>query len=288
MDTVDKIFSVLEEKNYSQQFLADALGIDKSTLSAWKSGKTKSYIKYIDKISKLLDVSKDWLLGKSDVREVSNCQKMINRIKENKILDEIIKNASKDKIYPELMELDDEIRNRIKSNIVYYAAKEGDTFVTALQKIKITSSFADSLNHGGAVFMHDLRTIAKHYNVNFNLFVGADLTFETGRNLAKLLKNNPLDKNKADDIPLSDNYIILMEQGYCPSALFIRSIADAYGVDVIDLPIPYNELCSIFDIKIGITENEITALRKIRKLSPKGKQLVENYLNDVNEIYGEK
>ena len=285
METVDKIFAVLEEKNYSQQFLADALGIDKSTLSSWKSGKTKSYMKYLDKLSLVLNVSKDWLLGKSDKRERVPERVIAEKKTSAGILDSIIKGITKKDDIIEILELDDVSRNRIKSNIIYFAAKEGDTYVTALQKIKVSSSFAESLNKGGAVFTKDVKLIADHYKLNFNLFVGADLTFETGKNLAKMFHEQPYDKDKLEGFCDLGLYVILLDQGYCPSPVQIECIAEAFGVDIIDLPIPYNELCRLFKMEIGISEAEVEMLRQIRKLNTKGKQLVSSYLDDISAVY---
>lgn len=65
MDTINKIIKLLDEKNLNQKALTDFLGIDKSTFSAWKSGKNQSYKKYLYEISKFLDVSVDYLIGNS-------------------------------------------------------------------------------------------------------------------------------------------------------------------------------------------------------------------------------
>lgn len=65
MDTINKIIKLLDKKNLNQKALTDFLGIDKSTFSAWKSGKNQSYKKYLYEISKFLDVSVDYLIGNS-------------------------------------------------------------------------------------------------------------------------------------------------------------------------------------------------------------------------------
>ena len=46
MDTIAKISYLLEKNNRTQKELTDYLGLDKSTFSAWKNGKSKSYSKY--------------------------------------------------------------------------------------------------------------------------------------------------------------------------------------------------------------------------------------------------
>ena len=62
MSIVDRIIMQLDELNLSQKDLTDYLGIDKSTFSQWKKGKSQSYKKYIEKIADFLDVSTDYLL----------------------------------------------------------------------------------------------------------------------------------------------------------------------------------------------------------------------------------
>lgn len=62
MSIVDKIIMLLEQKDKSQKELTDYLGLEKSTFSAWKSGKSKSYSKYISKIAEFLNVPINFLL----------------------------------------------------------------------------------------------------------------------------------------------------------------------------------------------------------------------------------
>ena len=63
MTTMEKILTLLEQKGIEQQQFALAIGVNKQKISEWKSGKTKSYMKYIDKIAEFLSVSTDYLLG---------------------------------------------------------------------------------------------------------------------------------------------------------------------------------------------------------------------------------
>jgi transcriptional regulator with XRE-family HTH domain len=51
MGTKEKIFAILKQKNIEQKELANFIGTREQTISDWKSGKTNSYTKYIDKIS---------------------------------------------------------------------------------------------------------------------------------------------------------------------------------------------------------------------------------------------
>ena len=66
MDTINKIMELLAKKKLEQQNLTDYLGVHKSTFSAWKSGNSKSYMKYIDRIADYFNVSTDYLLGGTD------------------------------------------------------------------------------------------------------------------------------------------------------------------------------------------------------------------------------
>lgn len=75
MDIINKILELLESNNRSQKELTDYLGIEKSIFSAWKSGKSQSYKKYIDKIAQYFDVSTDFLTGKSKYRNIQEIKK---------------------------------------------------------------------------------------------------------------------------------------------------------------------------------------------------------------------
>lgn len=61
--TLERIFATLKSKNRDQKELADYLGIKPQTITDWKSGKNKSYKKYIIQIAAFLDVSVNYLLG---------------------------------------------------------------------------------------------------------------------------------------------------------------------------------------------------------------------------------
>jgi len=63
MTTVEKIMQLLTDRNVEQQALASFIGVKKQTITDWKSGKTESYKKYIDKIAEFFGVTTDYLLG---------------------------------------------------------------------------------------------------------------------------------------------------------------------------------------------------------------------------------
>lgn len=50
------------KQGISEADLCNAAGINKSAVTDWKKGKTKSYLKHIDKISEVLGVTKQYLL----------------------------------------------------------------------------------------------------------------------------------------------------------------------------------------------------------------------------------
>lgn len=62
MDTISKISYLLEQSGRTQKELTDSLGIEKSVFSSWKTGKSKSYSKYLAQIAQFFNVSIDYLL----------------------------------------------------------------------------------------------------------------------------------------------------------------------------------------------------------------------------------
>lgn len=66
MDTLYKITILLKEQKKSQKDLTDYLGLKKNAFTNWKSGHTSSYTKYLPQIAEFLDVSVDYLVGKTD------------------------------------------------------------------------------------------------------------------------------------------------------------------------------------------------------------------------------
>ncbi|MCH5203099.1 MAG: helix-turn-helix transcriptional regulator [Oscillospiraceae bacterium] len=65
MDTLNKIIELLTAQNRQQKELTDYLGVEKSTFSAWKNGKSASYKKYLPEIASFFSVTVDELLGNS-------------------------------------------------------------------------------------------------------------------------------------------------------------------------------------------------------------------------------
>ena len=69
MSTIDNIVLLLKEQNKTQKDLCDFLGVTKNAFTDWKSGRIKSYTKYLPQIAEYFDVSVDYLLGKTDTNE---------------------------------------------------------------------------------------------------------------------------------------------------------------------------------------------------------------------------
>jgi len=63
LDTLNKIIDIMKQNKIMQKQLTAHLGLGEGTFAEWKSGKSKSYIKYISQISEFLGVSTDYLLG---------------------------------------------------------------------------------------------------------------------------------------------------------------------------------------------------------------------------------
>lgn len=63
MDAIDRIFELVPQKYREQKDFADAIGEPASRVSEWKSRKSASYVKRIDKIAEALDTSVEYLLS---------------------------------------------------------------------------------------------------------------------------------------------------------------------------------------------------------------------------------
>lgn len=59
----DNVLAIMQSKGITQKQLADKIGVSEQKISDWKSGRIKSYMKYLNKIAEVLDVSIDELSG---------------------------------------------------------------------------------------------------------------------------------------------------------------------------------------------------------------------------------
>lgn len=62
MDTVDRIFALLEASGVEQKAFAADLGLAENVISTWRTGRTKSYRKYLPQIAAALDTTVEYLL----------------------------------------------------------------------------------------------------------------------------------------------------------------------------------------------------------------------------------
>lgn len=109
-----RIRALREEKEVSQIELAKAINLGNTTISQWESGKRTPDSQSLLKLAEYFDVSVDYLLGNSDVRE----------IKKNRDLPETVAPYLSDGI----RELSPEARKEVMDFIEYvrvkYAKKE--------------------------------------------------------------------------------------------------------------------------------------------------------------------
>jgi len=90
MDSVlEKILNLIDERGVQQKIFASDIGLNQNSVTEWKTGRLKSYRRYIDKIADYFNVSTDYLLGREE--NISNSttydadggsMNLSNRIKE--------------------------------------------------------------------------------------------------------------------------------------------------------------------------------------------------------------
>lgn len=67
MDTLSRIFELADKKFPEQQAFAAAIGVSAKTVSVWRTGRGKSYTKYLTQIAAALDTNVEYLLtGKTE------------------------------------------------------------------------------------------------------------------------------------------------------------------------------------------------------------------------------
>lgn len=354
MHILDKIFLALEERNFSQQDLSDALEVDKSIISAWKSGKTKSYNRYLPKIAAFLNVTEDWLLGNTKYQRPELAAKLrwnistvdgfdpvfdfgpiIKGLREEKGISEatlakklsvpashyqymelgevplaqfyatllcneldtsiecVLKNncvfsdkpvEKKDtddtSMATEYISVDAFDRTRIRNNITYFANEQGDSLADALKKIGTSEEFAKSLTRGYSLATEDLLKVTWHYNLNYYLLIGQDLTKQTGRILARLMKEKNID-TAANGI----NPIEWYEMGFSPDSRELQSVARALGMDILELPIPFEEMTALTLDNVGMRLEDFRLLSGFHKLDATGKEKLLSYMQDISKLY---
>ena len=66
---IERILNTLRIRNLTQKQLIEYLGLPNGTFTNWKYNGGKSYMKYIDDISKYLNVPKEYLLYRDPVED---------------------------------------------------------------------------------------------------------------------------------------------------------------------------------------------------------------------------
>lgn len=79
MSTVDKIIALLGQRNKTQKELTDYLGIERSVFTTWKTGKSKSYTKYLPRIADFLNTTVEYLSNDNDEESPDEDLIILNR-----------------------------------------------------------------------------------------------------------------------------------------------------------------------------------------------------------------
>lgn len=85
MNFREKLQTLRKEKGYSQEQLADILGVSRQAVSKWESGTSYPETDKLIEISKLFHVSLDELL-KNEINETKNANTTLNSEKENEFI----------------------------------------------------------------------------------------------------------------------------------------------------------------------------------------------------------
>lgn len=72
MTTLEKILFLINKNGLTEIEFTEKIGLNKTAVTEWKNGKTKSYKKHIQKIAAILNVTEEYLL--LDENETSNIE----------------------------------------------------------------------------------------------------------------------------------------------------------------------------------------------------------------------
>ena len=87
-----RILKLMETKGIRQKDLAEHLGITDSSLTQWKSNRTRSYMNYLDRIADYLGVDKEYLLhgnGEEFTDDFSLSKKERQLVNQIRMLDKV-------------------------------------------------------------------------------------------------------------------------------------------------------------------------------------------------------
>lgn len=76
---IDNIFIILAERNVSAKKLSDDTGISTGNISDWKSGRCQPSINALITIADYLNISLDYLVGRSECSEIVKITKQKRR-----------------------------------------------------------------------------------------------------------------------------------------------------------------------------------------------------------------
>lgn len=79
MSFAERVLSLLSEKNIPQSKMLSDLGLGKNQLAYWKKNQNIPNAIVVEKISSYLDVSVDYLLGKTDVKKDTPASKVSDK-----------------------------------------------------------------------------------------------------------------------------------------------------------------------------------------------------------------
>uniref|UniRef100_UPI003FEEBC86 helix-turn-helix domain-containing protein n=1 Tax=Dysosmobacter welbionis TaxID=2093857 RepID=UPI003FEEBC86 len=74
-DIVDRMFRLVDTKFKEQKDFAAAIGVDASHISRWRNRKSSSYVKRLEKISRVLEVTPQYLLSGDKSKEDATSHK---------------------------------------------------------------------------------------------------------------------------------------------------------------------------------------------------------------------
>ena len=69
---ISRILELIQERDISQKQLADAIGVSTGNISDWKAGRAKPSIEVLCRIADYFGVTVDYLIGRSDVKNVDD------------------------------------------------------------------------------------------------------------------------------------------------------------------------------------------------------------------------
>ena len=112
--TVDRIFVLLDKRGIEQKEFARLIGTSDKTVSAWKTGRAKSYTKYLSKIAEILGTTVDYLVnGNADI--------LVS-----------IHDVPPQGCLTELLETGEYVANELLKNVKDYISTSNESFISRL------------------------------------------------------------------------------------------------------------------------------------------------------------